>query len=80
MKLYKDTKLIVCLNDGDIYYFAIVTGVLQGETVAQFLFISAKIMYYICNRLFGWLISWLVGFYGISTTMDYLTPNPVHIY
>ena len=26
------------------------------------------------------LIGWLSGFYGISTTMDYLMPNPVPIY
>ena len=26
------------------------------------------------------LVGWLFGFYGISTTMGYLMPNPVHIY
>ena len=25
-------------------------------------------------------LGWLVGFYGISTTMGYLMPNLVHIY
>ena len=24
----------------------------------------------------GWLVAWLVGFYGISTFVGYLTPNP----
>ena len=28
----------------------------------------------------GVLWGWLVGFYGISTTMGHLMPNPVHIY
>ena len=24
----------------------------------------------------GWLVGWLFGFYGISTFVGYLTPNP----
>ena len=24
----------------------------------------------------GWLVGWLVGFYGISTFVGYLMPNP----
>ena len=34
MMLYYDTKVMVCLPDGDI-----VTGVLLGDTMAPFLFI-----------------------------------------
>ena len=25
---------------------------------------------------YSWLVYWLVGFYGISNFLDYLTPNP----
>ena len=39
MILYKNTKPTVHSPDGDIDYFDIVTGVLQGETLAPFLFI-----------------------------------------
>ena len=28
----------------------------------------------------GWLVGWLVGFYGISTLVGYLTPNSVYMY
>ena len=37
--LYKDTKAMVCSPDGDIDFFDIVTRVLQGDTLASFLFI-----------------------------------------
>ena len=37
--LYKNTKVNVCSPDGDQDYFDIVVGVLQGETLAQYLFI-----------------------------------------
>ena len=39
MMLYKNTKVKVCSSDGDTDYFDIVTGVLQGDTIAQYLFI-----------------------------------------
>ena len=26
---------------------------------------------------YGWLVGWLVGFFGISTIVGYLTPNPI---
>ena len=35
---------------------------------------------YVCiddqNISFGWLVGWLVVFYGTSTFVGYLTPNP----
>ena len=37
--LYKNTKVKVRLQDGDTEYFDIVAGVLQGETLAPYLFI-----------------------------------------
>ena len=37
--LYRNTKVKVRPPDGDTEYFGIVTGVLQGETLAQYLFI-----------------------------------------
>ena len=37
--LYKNTKAMVHLPDGDTDFFDIVTGVLQGDTLASHLFI-----------------------------------------
>ena len=37
--LYKNTKVKVCSLDGDTDYFNIVAGVLQGDTLAPYLFI-----------------------------------------
>ena len=39
MILYKNTKVKVCSPDGDTEYFDIVAGVLQGDTLAPYLFI-----------------------------------------
>ena len=39
MILYRNTKVIVRSPDGDTDYFDIVAGVLQGETLASYLFI-----------------------------------------
>ena len=39
MILYKNTKLKVCSLDGDTNYFNIVAGMLQGDTLAPYLFI-----------------------------------------
>ena len=39
MMLYKNTKVKVCLPDGDTDFFNIDTGVLQGDTLASFMFI-----------------------------------------
>ena len=37
--LYRNTKVKVCSPDGDTEYFDIVAGVLQGDTVAPYIFI-----------------------------------------
>ena len=39
MMLYENTKVKVCSSDGDIDFFDIVAGVLQGNTLAPYLFI-----------------------------------------
>ena len=39
MMLYKNTKVKVCLRDGDTDYFDIVAGVLQGDRLTPYLFI-----------------------------------------
>ena len=39
MMLYKNTKVKVCSPDGDTDSFNIVAGVLQGDTLASYLFI-----------------------------------------
>ena len=39
MMLYKNMRVKVCLLDGDSDFFDIVTGVLQGDTLAPYLFI-----------------------------------------
>ena len=39
MILYRNTKVKVCSLDGDTEYFDIVAGVLQGDTLAPYLFI-----------------------------------------
>ena len=39
MMLYRNTKVKVCSLAGDTNYFDIVAGVLQGDTLAPFLFI-----------------------------------------
>ena len=38
MMPYKNTIVKVCLSDGDAFFFDIVAGVLQGETLALYLF------------------------------------------
>ena len=42
MMLYRNTKVKVRSRDGDTDYFDVVTGVLQGETVALYLFIICQ--------------------------------------
>ena len=37
--LYRNTKVKVCSPDGNTEYFDIVTGVLQGNTLASYLFL-----------------------------------------
>ena len=44
MMLYKNTKVKVCSPDGDTDYFNIEAGVLQGDTLAQYLFIIWDLM------------------------------------
>ena len=39
MRLYKNTKVKVCSPDGDMEYFDIVAGVLQGDALASYLLI-----------------------------------------
>ena len=39
MMLYKNTKAMVCLPDGDTEFFDIVAKVLQGDTLASRMFI-----------------------------------------
>ena len=39
MILYRNTKVKVCSPDGDTDYFDIVAGILQGDTLAPYLFI-----------------------------------------
>ena len=39
MMLYRNTKVKVCSPDGDTDYFDIVAGVLQGDTLAPYVFI-----------------------------------------
>ena len=39
MTLYKNTRVKVCSPDGNTGYFNIVAGVLQGDTLALYLFI-----------------------------------------
>ena len=39
MTLYKNTKVKVRSSDGDTEFFDIVLGVLQGDTLAPYLFI-----------------------------------------
>ena len=39
MMLYRNTKVKVCFLDEDTDYFNIVAGVLQGDTLAPYLFI-----------------------------------------
>ena len=43
--LYKNTKEMVGLTDGDTDYFNIVNGVLQGDTLAPYLFLLC--LYYV---------------------------------
>ncbi len=39
MMIYKNTKACVCSLDGDTNTFEIFTGVLQGDTLAHYLFV-----------------------------------------
>ena len=39
MMLYRKTKVKVCSTDGDTNYFDVIAGVLQGDTLAPYLFI-----------------------------------------
>ena len=45
MMLFKKTKVKACSPDGDTDYFDIVAGVLQGDTLAPYLFIIC--LYYV---------------------------------
>ena len=38
--LYRNAKVKVCSPDGDTEYFDIVAGVLQGDTLAPYLFLD----------------------------------------
>ena len=40
MMLYKNTRIMVHSSDGDINFFDIVTGVLQGDTLTLYMFIT----------------------------------------
>ena len=40
MMLYRNTKVKVCFPDGNTDYFDIVAGVLQGDTLTPYLFIT----------------------------------------
>ena len=42
MKLYKDTKAMVHLSDGDTDFFDFVTGVLQADTFAPYIFMTCQ--------------------------------------
>ena len=42
MILYRNTKVKVCSPDGDTEYFEIIAGVLQGDTLAPYLFIICQ--------------------------------------
>ena len=42
MMLYRNNKVKVCSTDGDTDYFDIVVGVLQGDTLAPYLFIICQ--------------------------------------
>ena len=42
MMVYKTTKIKVRSPDGDINFFDIVAGVLQGDTLAHYLFIISE--------------------------------------
>ena len=39
MIFYKNTKVKVCSPNGDTYFFDIIAGVLQGDTLAPYLFV-----------------------------------------
>ena len=39
MMLYNNMKTMVHLPDGDAYFFNIVTGVLQGDTLVSYMFL-----------------------------------------
>ena len=39
-----------------------------------------KQFYFLYINNSDWLVSWLVGFYGVSTFVGYLTPNSVYMY
>ena len=43
MMLYRNTKVKVRSPDGDTNYFDIVAGVLQGDTLAPYLFIISTL-------------------------------------
>ena len=42
MMLYRNTKVKVRSSDGDTDYFDIVAGLLQGDTLASYLFIICR--------------------------------------
>ena len=42
LMLYKNTKAMVCSSDGDIDFLDIVAGVLQGVTLASYMFIICQ--------------------------------------
>ena len=57
MLLYKNTKAIVRSPDGDTDFFDIVAGVLQGDTLATYLFVIC--LDYILKMLIDLKKKWL---------------------
>ena len=51
MMLYKNTKVKVCSSDGDTDYFDNVAGVLQGDTIALYLFIVCYVLRTSINKM-----------------------------
>ena len=68
MMLYKNSKVKVCSLDGDTDYFDIVAGVLQGDTLASYLFI-------ICLDYVLWTFIYLMEENGFKLAKNQTVPR-----
>ena len=55
---------------------SIADSVVEKETPKILWGFEIQTNHLITTRLVGWLVDWLVRFYGISTFVGYLMPNP----
>ena len=84
MPLNKETKLLLVIRfiiDGPYFWFMLQTKISRKNENSNFQYhLHSHVIFSLYDmsllEIKGVLYGWLVGFYGISTFVGYLTPNP----